>query len=226
VLGGEGGDVGVGLGLGLADEGHAAALIEPGGDATVEGAVASGGEDGDLAAAVCLSFEFLHGGLTRGELLLDFATLVTGDAGQLFGGVAEFVGVELELGLGYVEVVGGRGGAGGCLEGGGEGFDFGLVFLDEGLELRDSLLQGEGVAGEDSGLERSLAEGEGEGLVDFVVGEALGFASEGLFFGRDGERREGLDGLPGALVDEIARGVALGFEKGHVGHGAAGDEGC
>ena len=103
--------------------------------------------------------------------------------------------------------------------------------------MRDFLLQGEGVAGEDTGLEGGLAEGEGEGLVDFMVGETLGFAGEGLLFGGDGQGREGLDGLPGALVDEIAGGAegAALLEKGHVRHRAAGpigggeaknEEGC
>ena len=40
VFGGEGGDVGVGLGLGLLNEVHAAALIEPGGEAACERAAA------------------------------------------------------------------------------------------------------------------------------------------------------------------------------------------
>ena len=85
------------------------------------------------------------------------------------------------------------------------------------------MLHGEGVAGEGSAVEGGLAEGEGEGLVDFVVGETLGFAGEGLLFGRDGERGEGRDGLPGTLVDEGAGsfGCALRSEKGHVRHGAS-----
>ena len=55
-----------------------------------------------------------------------------------------------------------------------------------------------------------MAKGESEGLIDFVVGEALGFASEGLLFGGDGERSEGLDGLPGPLVDESVPGAPSG----------------
>ena len=90
----------------------------------------------------------------------------------------------------------------GLLEGGSEGVDVGLIFFDDGLELRDLLLDREGFAGEGVAAERGLAKSEGEGLVDFVVGETLGFAGEGLLFGGDGEGSEGFDGLPGALVDE------------------------
>ena len=115
VFGGKAGDVGVGVGFGLPDEVHAAALIEPGGDAAGEGAVARGGEDGDLAAAG-LGVVLLHGGFAGGELLLDLAALVAADAGELFVGVGEFVVAELELGLGDVEVVGVGDGAVGLLE--------------------------------------------------------------------------------------------------------------
>ena len=227
VFGRERGDVGVGVGLGLLDEVHAAALIEPGGDAAGEGAVARGGEDGDLAAAG-LGVVLLHGGLAGGELLLDLGALVAADAGELFVGVGELVVVELKLGLGDVEIVGVGDGAVGLLQRGGERVDVGLVFFDEGLELRDLLLDGEGVAGEGAGLEGGLAESEGEGLVDFVVGETLGFAGEGLLFGGDGERGEGLDGLPGALIDEGVLGGCAAFaaEEGQVRHGSAGPPGA
>jgi len=53
--------------------------------------------------------------------------------------------------------------------------------------------------------------------------------SEGLLFGGDGEGGEGLDGLPGALIDEIAGGAfgcLLRTEKGQARHGAAGPPGC
>jgi hypothetical protein len=88
------------------------------------------------------------------------------------------------------------------------------------------LLHGKGVASEGAGVEGCLAEGESEGLVDFVVGEALGLVGEGLLFGGDGEGGEGLDGLPGALVDEIAGGAGGGAapEKRHVGHGATSEK--
>jgi hypothetical protein len=89
------------------------------------------------------------------------------------------------------------------------------------------LLDHEGVAGEGAGLEGGLAESEGEGLVNFVVGETLGFVGEGLFFGGDREWSEGLDGLPGALVDEgvLAR-CAFASEKGQVRHGPSGQPGA
>ena len=46
-----------------------------------------------------------------------------------------------------------------------------------------------------------------------MVGEALGFLGEGLLFGGDGERGEGLGGLLGALVDQAgAVGLALAQE--------------
>lgn len=182
VFGGERGHVGVGVGLGLFEEGYAAALIEPGGDAAGEGTVACSGEDGDLAAAG-LGVVLLHGGLAGGELLLDLGTLVAADAGELLVGVAELVVVELKLGLGDVEVVGVGDGAVGSLQGRGEGVDVGLVFFDNGLELRNLLLDDEGVAGEGAGLEGGLAKSEGKSLVNFVVGETLGFAGEGLLLG-------------------------------------------
>ena len=225
MFGGERDDVGVGVGLGLFEEGDAAALIEPGGDAAGEGAVARAGEDGDLAAAG-LGVVLLHCGLAGGELLLDLGALVAADAGKLLVGVTELVVVELKLGLGDVEVVGVGDGAVGSLQGGGEGVDVGLVFFDEGLELRDLLLDGEGVASESAGLEGGLAESEGEGLVNFVVGETLGFVGEGLLFGGDGEGGKGLDGLPGTLVDEGVRGLrASASEKGQVRHGPSGQPG-
>ena len=111
----------------------------------------------------------------------------------------------MELGLCDVEIVGAGDGAVGLLEGGGEGVDVSLVILDDVLELLGLLLDCESVAGKGAGLEGGLAKSEGEGLIDFVVGETLGFASEGLLFGGDGEWGEGLDGLPWALVDERVR---------------------
>ena len=225
MFGREGGDIGVGLGLGLLDEVHAAALIEPGGDEARKSAVACGGEHGDLAAAG-LRVVLLHGGLARGELILDLAALVAADAGEFFVGVVELVGSELKLGLGDVEVVGVGDAAVGPLEGGGEGVHMGLIFFDHGLQLGDFLLDREGVAGEGVAAEGGLAKSQGEGLVDCVVGETLGLVGEGLLFGGDGERRERLDGLPGPLIDEsvLAR-RAFALEEGHVGHGASGPPG-
>ncbi len=222
---GERGDVGVGFVLGLLDESHAAALIEPGGDAAGECAVALCRDDGDLAAAG-LGVVLLHGGLARGEFLLDLSAIVATDAGELFVGIVEFVVVELELGLGDVEIVGVGDGAVGLLEGGGEGVDVGLVIFDDVLELLGLLLDGESVAGEGTLLKGGLAKSEGEGLIYFVVGESLGFACEGLLFGRDGEWGEGLDGLPWALIDERVRGrrAAFASEEGHMTHGTAGQQ--
>ncbi len=103
------------------------------------------GEDADLAACVGLrGFVLLHCGLAGGELLLDLAALVAAGAGELLGGVGEFVAVELELGLGDVEVVGAGDGAVRLLEGSGEGVDLGLIFFDEGLELSDSFAERRG----------------------------------------------------------------------------------
>jgi hypothetical protein len=93
--------------------------------------------------------------------------------------------------------------------------------------LRDLLLDRKCVAGEGVTSERGLAKGKGEGLVDCVVGETLGLVGVGLLFSGDGERSEGLDGLPGALVDEgLLAASASAFEEGHVVHGAAGPPGC
>jgi hypothetical protein len=100
----------------------------------------------------------------------------------------------------------------------------GLIFSDHGLQFRNFLLDREGVAGQGVATERGLAESEGEGLVNGVVGETLGFMGEGLLFSRDGEGSEGLDSLPGALIDEVAGssfGGTLGAKKRQVRHGAA-----
>ncbi len=223
VSGRQGGDVGVGLIFGLAEQVHAIALIEPGGDAAVKGSAARGGDDGDLAAAG-LGVVLFHGGFVGGELILDLAALVAADAGKLFVGVVELIVSELELGFGQVEIVGVGDCAVGLFQRGGEGVDVTLILLDHGLELRDFLLDREGFAGQGVGSERGLAKGEGEGLVDCVVGETFGFVGERLLFGGDSEWGEGLDGLPGALIDEIAGGslgCALRTEKRHVRHGAA-----
>ncbi len=69
----------------------------------------------------------------------------------------------------------------------------------------------------------ACTQGEGEGLIYFVVSEAFGFVGEGLLFGGDGEGCEGLDGLPWSLVDEAIGpgGVALRVQEGHVRHGTA-----
>src|SRR6266550_2267372 len=127
------------------------------------GAAAGGGDDGDLAAGR-LGVVLLHGGFVGGEFILDLAALVAADAGKFFVGVVELIGSELELGFGYVKVVGVGDGAVGLFQGGGEGVDVGLIFLDHGLELRDFLLDREGIAGEGVASERGLAKGEGEGL--------------------------------------------------------------
>ena len=212
------GDIGVSVGLGLLDEGHTAALIEPRGDATGEGAVARAGEDGDLAAAR-LRVVLFHRGLACSELLLDLGTLVAAHARELLVGVGELVAVELELGLGNVEIVGVGDRAVGLLERGGKSVNLGLVFFYEGLELRDLLLDGEGVSGQGAGLEGGLAQSEGEGLVDIVVGQPLGFAGKGLLFGGDGERREGLDRLPRTLIDEgVLSGCAFATEEWQMRH--------
>jgi hypothetical protein len=94
----------------------------------------------------------------------------------------------------------------------------GLVFFDQGLKLGDLLLDCEGIASESAGSEGGLAESEGEGLVNFVIGKTLGFVGEGLFFGGHREWSEGLDGLPGALIDERVLGCAFASEKGQVRH--------
>ena len=147
VLGCEGCSVRVGLGFGLADKRHAATLIEPRGNSAVEGSIATGGEDADLAATVGLrGFVLLHSGLAGGKLLLDLAALIAAGAGELLGGVGEFVAVELELGLGNVEIVGGCSCSVGLFEGSGEGIYLGLIFLDEALELLNFLLEGESFA--------------------------------------------------------------------------------
>ena len=226
MLCGESGDVSIGFSFGLLDESHAAALVEPGRDASVKGAVAASGEDTNLAACVGLGgVVLLHRSLTGGELLLDLAALVAARAGELLGSVGEFVAVELELGLGGVKIVG----AGGrLLEGGGDRVNLRLVFFDECLELSDSLLNSEGIAGEGAGLESRLAQGEGEGLVDFMVSEPGGLVGVGLLLGGDRKRGERLDGLPWALIDK-AIGTAMatvGFEEWHVSHCTARPPGC
>jgi hypothetical protein len=138
------------------------------------------------------------------ELVLDLAALVAADAGKFFLGVVELIVSKLELSFGYVEVVGASDGAVGLLQGGGESVDVALIFFDHGLKLRDLLLGCEGTTGESVASERGLAKRKGEGLVDCMVGETLGFAGERLLFRRDGEGGKRLDGLPGPLVDEIA----------------------
>jgi hypothetical protein len=139
-----------------------------------------------------------------GEFILDLAALVAAGTGKFFVGVVELIGSELKLSFGYVKVVGVGNGAVGLFQGGSERVDVGLIFPDHGLKLRDLLLGREGIAGQGVASEGGLAKREGEGLVDCVVSETLGFVGEGLLFSGDGKWGEGLDGLPGALVDEIA----------------------
>ena len=113
------------------------------------------------------------------------------------------------------------------LEWGGESVDLGLVFFYEGLELRDLLLDGEGVSGQGAGLEGGLAQSEGEGLVDIVVGQPLGFAGVGLLFGGDSEGSEGFDGLPRTLIDEgVLSGCAFATEEWQMRHGSASPPGA
>jgi len=225
VLGGEGRGVGVSLGLCLCDGVHAAALIEPGGDATGELAVALGRLHGGGTGDVGLLVELLHCGLACGELLLDLAPLVSADAGEVFIDVVELVGVELKLRLCDVEVIGA--GRVCALGGSGKGVEFLLVVLDDSLQVGDLLLEFESFASKVAGLERCLAQGLGEGLVDLVIGETLGFADEALLFSGDGEWGEGFDGLPGPLIDGVvvcaALHASLAAEEGKVGHGVAGE---
>src|SRR3984885_4254231 len=204
MFGGKTSDVGVGVGFGLTDKIHSVALIEPGGDAAGDGAVARGREDRNLSAAG-LRVVLLHGGLAGGQFLLDLRALVTAKPGELLVGVGEFVVVELELGLDDVEVVGLCDGAVRLLEFGGEVVDFSLIFFGKGLELSDFLLCGEGFAGEGAGLEGSLTESESEGLIDVVIGEAFGFPGQGLLFRRGGGGRESGDSAPWARVEEGGR---------------------
>ncbi len=57
-----------------------------------------------------------------------------------------------------------------------------------------------------------------KGLVDFVIGEALGLAGVLMLFGRDGKRGEGLGGLPWAKVHGGLRRAAARAEEGEVRH--------
>ena len=210
--------------LACSEQVHAVALIDPGGDAAVEGSAARGGDDGDLAAAG-LGVILLHGCFVRGELVLDLAALVAADAGKLFVGVVELVGAELELGFGYVKVVGVGNGAVGLFQGGGEGVDVGLIFLDHGLELarlfagpRARRRSGCGF-GERPGEERRRRPGRLSWSARRSASCARDCSSAETARGaRD------FDGLPGTLIDDIAGGAlaaALRTEKRHVRHGAA-----
>ncbi|WP_433982888.1 hypothetical protein RBB78_13060 [Tunturiibacter empetritectus] len=217
------GDAGIGLGCSLANEIHAAALIEPGSDATVERAITARGENGDLTAGVSLGrVVLLHRRFTGGELLLDLAALVAADPGELFGEVGEFIVIQLELSLGYIEVIGVGSRAVGLFERGGKNLHLAQVFLDERLDLGNFFLKHKSVAGECASLEGSLAKGESKGLINLVISQPGRLVREGLLFGGDSEGSERLDSLPRTLVDQIlpAGRTAVGFEERHVNHGA------
>ena len=152
------------------------------------------------------------------------------------------VGVQVELRFGDGEVVGvggvvfglRRGGfvvvflRGGFCGGGfcvrGELVDGLLVVFDCLLEVDDALLESERFWGKRGALGGSETEGAGEGLIDLVVGEALGFAREGYFFRSDGEGLKRLGCLPGAevhgglllRVESVCGGA--GVEEGEMSH--------
>jgi hypothetical protein len=172
-----------------------------------------------------------------GELTLDPGSLITGGARQVLLQVGEFVRVKTQLCLGDVEVgvvIGGVGCVFGSRRrstgGGGKLLDQGLVLIYELLELIDLLGESKGFAGEGAmlRLHGGDAEGGGEGLIDFVIGEALGFVRVFGLFGGDGQGRESLRGLPRAEIDDgsfysVESRTGIGMrDEGKMRHGIAG----
>ena len=58
-----------------------------------------------------------------------------------------------------------------------------FVGFDDFFEIGDALLEFDGSGAELWFVEAGLAERLGESLVDFVIGQAFGFAGEVAFFG-------------------------------------------
>ena len=123
---------------------------------------------------------------------------------EVFGGVVEFVVVEIELSFGDGELVGdvlflrfGRGG-----QAMGESLDILLLGLEcgfrRGLAVKESFL----VSREFRSALRSGAEGIFEGEVYFVVAYFLGFPGNLLLFGSRGQSGEPLSGVERALVHQ------------------------
>ena len=95
------------------------------------------------------------------------------------------------------------------------------------LELLNFLRVDECVAREGALVGAGLAEGGGEGLIDGMIGEVLGGASEFYLFGAVGEGGESLCSLPGAEIDAgllfggLSRRLSPLLKEGQMRHGVA-----
>ena len=108
--------------------------------------------------------------------------------------------------------------------------DDSLVLLDDLLKLIDFLRERKRFASQLAmlRLDGGLAQRGGEGLIDFVIGEALGIARVLRFFGGNGEGGQSLRRLPGAEIDDglpgrpPSDGVCPAAREGQMAHGIAG----
>ena len=163
----------------------------------------------------------------RREFLLDALAVVAAGAGKVLLGVRQFVRIETQLRLGHVQIACAIAGRHGGLGRFGEKIHASLVVVNGLLDPRGLLRKGQRVAGQSVALHAGLAQSRREGLVHFMVGVALGRARVLGFLRRDGQRGQGLRGLPGTQIHQgvlAAAGthrLARPREKRQMDHGVA-----
>src|ERR1700733_6780962 len=220
--------------LGLLNRLISIELTEPGRDPSRQSTMQLFRNHSNLAALLCGFVVLAHRSFMRGQFLLNLRTVVSRCALKITLGVGELVAVEAELSLCDVQLIaiaGGSGRAGFCRRRRcrSQALDQRLVLRNQLLKLRDLLRERQGIAGELAmvGQQSGLAESRSEGLIHFMIGEALCIPRIFAFLRGDSECRKRLRRLPRTHVDErrFAQGGAgcspfLPQER-KISHGAA-----
>ena len=88
----------------LLDQGLPGSLPVPGSEPAGQRSIVRDRKNCDLTVPAGLAVILSHRGFTRGEFTLDLSALITGCAGKVLLRVVQFIGVELQLGLGDIKI--------------------------------------------------------------------------------------------------------------------------
>src|SRR5208337_1254053 len=176
-----------------------------------------------------LAIILAHRSFMCGQFALNLGPVVAGSALKIQLSIGKLVRIKAELCFGNFKIVSAGIGLRGAFCGSCGGARFGcqavhelLIIFYELLELFDSLRQRKRFSGEDTMLylRTGLAQGRGEGLIHFMIGQTFSVLRVFSFLGGDGQWSQSLGRLPGAKIDERLLGssetlpLTLSLEEG------------